>query len=103
MFAVGFIYVPNRRNGCCGKALSYDFDVEILHPHGVGIDLPFWVFKRLKKVHLPYFFLKSGFEYVEQHAFSCFYAPNCMSDQKGHQDLLTDPTSNKYPLLPLRR
>ena len=25
---------------------------EILNPHGVEIDLPFWVFKRLRKLHL---------------------------------------------------
>ncbi len=35
-----------------GEALSYDFDGKILNPHGVEIDLPFWVFKRLKKLHL---------------------------------------------------
>ena len=32
--------------------MSYDFDGKVLNPHGVEIDLPFWVFKRLKKLHL---------------------------------------------------
>ena len=35
-----------------GKALSDDFDGKVLNPSGVEIDLPFWVFKRLKKLHL---------------------------------------------------
>ena len=35
-----------------GEALSDEFDGKILNPHGVEIDLPFWVFKRLKKLHL---------------------------------------------------
>ncbi len=32
--------------------MSHEFDGKILNPHGVEIDLPFWVFKRLKKLHL---------------------------------------------------
>jgi len=32
--------------------LSHDFDGKVLNPYGVQIDLPFWVFKRLKKLHL---------------------------------------------------
>ena len=32
--------------------MSYDFDGKVLNPYGVEIDLPFWVFKRLKKLHL---------------------------------------------------
>ena len=32
--------------------MSYDFDGMVLNPYGVEIDLPFWVFKRLKKLHL---------------------------------------------------
>ncbi len=32
--------------------MSDEFDGKILNPHGVEIDLPFWVFKRLKKLHL---------------------------------------------------
>jgi hypothetical protein len=31
--------------------LSDEFDGWILNPEGVLIDLPFWVFKRLKKVN----------------------------------------------------
>ncbi len=34
------------------RSLSSEFDGKILNPHGVEIDLPFWVFKRLKKLHL---------------------------------------------------
>jgi hypothetical protein len=32
--------------------LSSDFDGKVLNPSGVEIDLPFWVFKRLKKLRL---------------------------------------------------
>jgi hypothetical protein len=32
--------------------LSDDFDGKVLNPNGVEIDLPYWVFKRLKKLHL---------------------------------------------------
>jgi len=32
--------------------LSYDFDGKVINPHGVEIDLPFWAFKQLKKLHL---------------------------------------------------
>jgi hypothetical protein len=35
-----------------GEALSHDFDGKVLNPNGIEIDLPFWVFKRLKKLHL---------------------------------------------------
>ena len=35
-----------------GKALSDVVDGGILNPHGVQIDIPFWVFKRLKKLRL---------------------------------------------------
>jgi hypothetical protein len=29
-----------------------EFDGRVLNPSGVEIDLPFWAFKRLKKLHL---------------------------------------------------
>ena len=32
--------------------MSNDFDGKVLNPTGVQIDLPFWVFKRLKKLNL---------------------------------------------------
>ena len=35
-----------------GEALSNDFDGKVLNPDDVEIDLPYWVFKRLKKLHL---------------------------------------------------
>jgi hypothetical protein len=35
------------------RALSYNFDGKVLNPNGVEINLPFWTFKRLKKLHLP--------------------------------------------------
>ncbi len=35
-----------------GKALSNEFEGKVLNPFGVDIDLPFWAFKRLKKLHL---------------------------------------------------
>jgi hypothetical protein len=50
-------YVPS---GCrsknnfllLGEALSNEFEGMVLNPFGVEIDLPFWVFKRLKKLRL---------------------------------------------------
>ena len=35
-----------------GEALSDEFDGKVLNPYGVEIDLPFWVFKRLKRLRL---------------------------------------------------
>ncbi len=35
-----------------GEALFYQFEGKVLNPFGVDIDLPLWVFKRLKKLHL---------------------------------------------------
>jgi hypothetical protein len=35
-----------------GEALSDEFDGKVLNPNGVEIELPYWVFKRLKKLHL---------------------------------------------------
>lgn len=35
-----------------GEAFSDEFDGKILNSHGVEIGLPFWVFKRLKKLRL---------------------------------------------------
>jgi hypothetical protein len=35
-----------------GEALSFEFEGKVLNPFGVDIDLPLWVFKRLKKLHL---------------------------------------------------
>jgi hypothetical protein len=32
--------------------MSDEFDGKVLNPNGVEIDLPYWVFKRLKKLHL---------------------------------------------------
>ena len=34
------------------EALSNEFEGKVLNPFGFDIDLPFWVFKRLKKLHL---------------------------------------------------
>jgi hypothetical protein len=39
---------PARR----GEALSDEFDGRVLNPNGIEIDLPYWAFKRLKKLHL---------------------------------------------------
>jgi hypothetical protein len=35
-----------------GEVLSDEFDGKVLYPDGVEIDLPFWVLKRLKRLHL---------------------------------------------------
>ena len=32
--------------------MSDEFDGRVLNPNGIEIDLPYWVFKRLKKLHL---------------------------------------------------
>ena len=32
--------------------MPYDFDGKVLNPFGIEIDLPHWVFVRLKKPHL---------------------------------------------------
>ena len=32
--------------------LEKQFELRVLNPFGVEIGLPFWVFKRLKKLHL---------------------------------------------------
>jgi len=34
------------------EPLGGEFDCRVLNPSGVEIDLPFWAFKRLKKLHL---------------------------------------------------
>jgi hypothetical protein len=34
------------------KSLAKEFDGRVLNPSGVEIDLPYWAFKRLKKLHL---------------------------------------------------
>ena len=34
------------------ESLDKEPDIRVLNPSGVEIDLPFWVFKRLKKLHL---------------------------------------------------
>ena len=34
------------------QSLEEEFDGRVLNPWGVEINLPFWVFKRLKKLHL---------------------------------------------------
>jgi hypothetical protein len=34
------------------EPLGEEFDGRVLNPFGVEIDLPFWAFKRLKKLHL---------------------------------------------------
>ncbi len=39
---------PARR----GEALSDEFDIRVLTPNGIEIELPFQVFKQLKKLHL---------------------------------------------------
>jgi hypothetical protein len=35
-----------------GEALSYEFEGKVLNAFGIEIDLPLWVFKRLRKLHL---------------------------------------------------
>jgi hypothetical protein len=35
-----------------GEALSFEFEGKVLNPYGIDIDLPHWVFTRLKKLHL---------------------------------------------------
>jgi hypothetical protein len=35
-----------------GEVLSYEFEAKAPNPFGVDIDIPLWVFKQLKKLHL---------------------------------------------------
>jgi len=34
------------------ESLRREFDVRLLNPFGAEVDIPFWAFKRLKKLHL---------------------------------------------------
>ena len=52
-----------------GEALSDEFDGKILNPHGIEIDLPFWVFKRLKKMHLLERDPATGMRRLPEHVF----------------------------------
>jgi hypothetical protein len=70
-----------------GEALSvsHDFDGKVLNPNGVEIDLPFWVFKRLKKLHLLKRDRETGLRKIEK----CVYGmmdlwkgPDFRSDRK---------------------
>ncbi len=51
------------------EALSEEFDGRVLNPAGVEIDLPFWVFKRLKKLHLLERDRVSGRRRISRHVF----------------------------------
>ena len=52
-----------------GRALSDEFDGKILNPSGVEIDLPFWVFRRLKKLNLLERDRMSGRRRIRAHVF----------------------------------
>jgi hypothetical protein len=52
-----------------GEALSDEFDGKILNPHGVEIDLPFWVFKRLKKLRLLERDPETGMRRIQERVF----------------------------------
>jgi hypothetical protein len=56
---------PARR----GEALSDEFDIRVLTPDGVEIDLPFRVFKRLKKLHLLERDCETGKRRIKEQAF----------------------------------
>ncbi len=51
------------------KALSDGFDGKVLNPCDVEIDLPFWVFKRLKKLHLLERDPATGRRRIQTHVF----------------------------------
>ncbi len=53
-----------------GEALSFEFDGKVLNPSGVEIDLPFWVFKRLKKLHLLERDSATGMRRIQARVFS---------------------------------
>jgi hypothetical protein len=52
-----------------GRALSDDFDGTVLNPFGIEIDLSFWVFKQLKKLHL----LERDRETCQRRIFECVF------------------------------
>jgi hypothetical protein len=41
-----------RSGTLMSESLGKEFDGRVLNPSGVEIDIPFWAFKRLKKLHL---------------------------------------------------
>jgi hypothetical protein len=49
--------------------LSDEFDGRVLNPKGVEIDLPYWVFKRLKKLHLLERDRKTGKRWIQARVF----------------------------------
>jgi len=68
-----------------GEALSYDFDGKVLNPNGVEIDLPFWVFKRLKKLHLLERDPETGLRKIDKRVFGLmdlWEGPDFRSDRK---------------------
>jgi hypothetical protein len=52
-----------------GEALSYDFAGKVLNPNSVEIDLPFWVFKRLKKLRLLERDRETGLRKIDKRVF----------------------------------
>jgi hypothetical protein len=52
VFKCGIIDDCVNHSTFLGEALSNDFDGKVLNPSGIEIDLPFRVFKRLKRLHL---------------------------------------------------
>ena len=48
--------------------MSDEFDGRVLNPNGVEIDIPYWVFKRLKKMHLLERDRKTGKRRIKERA-----------------------------------
>jgi hypothetical protein len=72
---------PARR----GEALSNEFDGRVLNPNGVEIDLPYWVFKRLKKLHLLERDRETGKRRIKKQALEAMAAwDGPSSGQKGN-------------------
>ena len=53
--------------------MSNDFDGKVINPNGVEIDLPFWAFRRLKKLHLLERDRKSGMRRISPRIFGLMH------------------------------
>jgi hypothetical protein len=68
-----------------GEALSHDFDGKVINPNGVEIDLPFWAFKRIKKLHLLERDRESGMRRISARIFGLmplWEGPDFRADRK---------------------
>ena len=62
-----------------------EFDGRVLNPNGVEIDLPFWIFKRLKKLHLLERDRETGKRRIKKQALEAAIVRDCCThpERKG--------------------